>query len=250
MELVRPEQHCRRCRELRSQDRAHRDGPAALLDHRDRLCGRELPRPDPGYLLERGGDRLDRAEVGAGADDHGDARLAESAYSFGEEARRLRHRHLMSHVVAADQDDRDLGLDRQGPVDLLLELGGAGAHLAELAQVDPSAGVLGDAAGQDGAWGLLDPVDAVPGSARVAEQCDPDGRPGATSAVPTSCVGRRLVAGVADGPAGELGLGVEQAVEPGAQQRESADASCSGGCELACCRCLGHEPILRRPPGH
>ena len=67
----------------------------------------------------------------------------------------------MGDVVDADQDDRDVGLDRQGPVELAVQVGATGADHGERAQVDPAVGALGDAAGQQRARGLLDAVDAV-----------------------------------------------------------------------------------------
>ena len=80
-----------------------------------------------GDLLERRRDRLDRAEVGAGADHDRDAGLAQPAYRLGEVAHRVRGQHRVGDVVGADQDHRDVGLDRQGPVDLAGEVGGLGA---------------------------------------------------------------------------------------------------------------------------
>ena len=84
---------------------------------------------------------------------------------------------------------------------------GPRADHRERAQVDPAVGLLGQPAGEQRAGGLLDPVDAVPGRAGVAEQRDLDRRAGPAAAVPAGRVGRRLVAGVADRPPGELRLG-------------------------------------------
>ena len=63
------------------EDRAQRDGPAALLDDGDGLGGGEPARPGAGDLLERRRDRLDGAEVGAGADHDLDAGVAQPAYA-------------------------------------------------------------------------------------------------------------------------------------------------------------------------
>ena len=68
VEAVRPEQQ-RRCGvELRAEDVAERDRPAAVLDDGDGLRGRQPARPLARDLLERLRDRPDGAEVGAGAD--------------------------------------------------------------------------------------------------------------------------------------------------------------------------------------
>ena len=75
-----------------------------------------------------------------------------------------------------------------------VEVGGRRADHGELAQVDPPVGPLGQAAGEQRAGGLLDPVDAVPGGAGVAEQRDLERRAGAAAAVPAGGVGRRLLA--------------------------------------------------------
>ena len=98
------------------------------------------------------------------------------------------------------------GWVRQGPVDLGGEVGGLGAHHGELAQVHPPVGPLGQAAGEEGAGRLLDPVDAVAGGAGVAEQGHPErraragrgrtsrSRPGGLSSVRTPIVLRASVA--------------------------------------------------------
>ena len=162
VELVGPEQQRRRGGELRPEDRAEGDRPAAGLDHGDGLGGGQPARPGAGDLLERRRDRLDGAEVGAGADQRPRRRRRCSRRTASARwPHRRRRPHLVGDVVGADQDHRDVGLDRQRPVDLAGEVGGLGADHGERAQVDPPVGPLGDAAGQQRAGRLLDPLDAV-----------------------------------------------------------------------------------------
>ena len=55
--------------ERRAEHRPERDGAPAGLDDRDGLRGGQLAAPPPGEGAQRLGDRPDRAQVGAGADD-------------------------------------------------------------------------------------------------------------------------------------------------------------------------------------
>ena len=123
-------------------------------------------------------------------------------------AHRGRGQHRVGDVVDADQDHGDVGLGRQRAVDLAGQVGGLGRR--------PRRTRAGGPGGRRGSarplarWApgrLLDPVDAVAGGARVAEQRDLDGGPGAAAAVPAGGVGRRVVAGLADGLAGQRRLG-------------------------------------------
>ena len=66
-------------------------------------------------------------------------------------------------------------------------------------------------------------VDAVAGRGRVADQGDLERRPGTTVAVPAGR-GRRVALGVADGAAGELGLGAQDAPDGAADHGEAAPA--------------------------
>ena len=208
-------------------------------------AGGEPARPRAGDLLERRGDRLDGAEVGTGADHDRDARLLEPAHTLGEVTHRGRRRHHVRDVVGADEDHRHVGVHRQGPGDLVLEVGGAGADHGEVAQVDPTVGVLGHAAGQDRSGGLLDPLHAVPGRGGVAEQRDAHRRGGTAASVPAGGVRRRVLDHRADGLAGQLGLGRQHAVETGAEHGEPASAVRRRRGELACCCCLTHGPHSR-----
>ena len=70
---------CGRGRELRAEQVAERDRAAAGLDDRDGLGRGEVAAPAAGEQPQRLGDRLDRAEVGAGADDDLGAGVAQPA---------------------------------------------------------------------------------------------------------------------------------------------------------------------------
>ena len=122
-------------------------------------------------------------------------------HALDEVAHRLRRQHPVGHVVDADQDDRDVGLGRQRPVDLTAQVGGLGADDGVRAQVDAAVRDLGERAGEHGTRRLLDPVHAVPRCARVAEHRHLDRRAGTAAAVPAGRVGRRFLARAADGAA-------------------------------------------------
>ena len=66
---------------------------AARLDDRDRLRRRQPSRPDPGHLRAAAGDRLDGAEVGAGADQHLRRPPRAAGVRLTEVAHRLRRQH-------------------------------------------------------------------------------------------------------------------------------------------------------------
>ena len=240
VELVGPEEQRGRGGELGAEHRAERDGASALLDDRDGLARGQAARPRAGHLLQRRRDRLEGAQVGAGADHHGDAGLMQAAHALLQVPDRGGGRDDVGDVVGADQDQRDVGLDRQGPVDLLVEVGGLGADHGEVAQVDAAVGVLGHAAGQQRPGGLLDTLDAVAGRTGVAEQGHLDRGAGSAAAVPAGRVGRGLLEDRPDGLAGQLGLGRQDTVETCAQHGEPAAAVGRGGRELACCCCLPH----------
>ena len=117
-----------------------------------------------------------------------------------------------------------------------------GAHLAS--GVAAPVGLRGDTAGQVGAGRVLDPVHAVARRAGVTQQRDPDRGTRPAAAVPTRRV-RGYVGRVADHPAGDLRLGDQDPVEPGAEHGESSAAQGRGRCQLACCSCCPHEFMLR-----
>ena len=171
VELVGAEQQRRRGRELRSEDRAERDGPAAALEDGDGLRRGQPPRPGARHLLERRRDRLDGAEVGAGADEDRHARVPEPAHGLGEVRRRTaagRTRWVTSLApIRITATSGSIGSARSSWPP---EVGGAGADLRERAQVDPPVGALRHPAGEQRAGSLLDPVDAVarPRSSRRA----------------------------------------------------------------------------------
>ncbi len=245
VEPVGTEQERGRRGELRPEHRTERDGPAATLEDGDGLGRGQPPRPGAGDLLERRRDRLHGAEVGAGADHDRHPGLLEPAHGLGQVADRSGGTDPVGDVVGADQQHRDVRLDGQCPVELPGQVGGAGADLGERAQVDPPVGALRGAAGQQRAGRLLDPLHAVAGRARVAEQHDLDRGTGPAAAVPAGRVGRRHVAGLADGVPGELRLGPQDAVEGAAEHGEAAPAVRRGGGELACCPGLPHGSMLR-----
>ena len=119
VEPVGPEQQ-RRCGvELRAEDVAEGDGPAAVLDDGDGLGGRQPARPLAGDLLERLRDRPDGAEVGAGADHDGHACSRRRRTRLGEVAHRRGRQHAVGDVVGADEDDGEVGVGAEGGVDLL-----------------------------------------------------------------------------------------------------------------------------------
>jgi GNAT superfamily N-acetyltransferase len=136
-------------------------------------------------------------------------------------------------VVGPDQDHREVRLDRQGPVDLRAEVGGDRADLAERPQVDAAVALVGHAAGHQRARGLLDPVDAVPAGAGVAEEGDLDGGTGLAAAVPAGRVGHGIGQRLADRLARDLGLGGQHAVETGPEQGQPTSPESRGGGELA-----------------
>ncbi len=202
VELVRAEQHRRGGVELRPEDRAERDGAAALLDDRDRLGRREPARPRPAHLLERRRDGTDRAEVGTRADQHLDARVPQPVDRVGEVAHRRGGHDGVGDVVDADQQHGQVGVGGQRAVDLTGQVPRLRAHHGELPEVHPTVGLGREAAREVGAGRLLDPVDAVAGGARVAEQRDLDRRPGPAAAVPAGGVGGRGLARARRSPCG------------------------------------------------
>ncbi len=248
MEPVGPEEQggCRR--ELGPEHVAERHAPAAGLDGGYRLRGGQPTRPQAGHLAQRRRDRLDRAEIGTGPDHDRRAGSREPADGRREEAHRLRGEHRVRDVVAADQDHGDLRLDRERAVNLGLQVRRSRADDAELLEVDPPVGVPCDSAGEHRARRLLDPLHAIAGGARIAEQGDPDRGAGAAAAVPAARMGRYVV-GLADDPPRELGLGQHHAVQPGSESRDSATAVQGGGGQLPRSSSFRHGPTLRTVPG-
>ncbi len=154
----------------------------------------------------------------------------------------------MGHVVRADEDDRDVRLHRQGQVDLLGQVPGLRAHHGQRAQVHPAVGALGQAGGEVCARCLRDLVDAVADRAGVAEQRHLQRRPGAALAVPPRRVGSGILERSADGAAGQLRLGGEDAHQGGAEHGDTAPAVRSGGGELASCSDLPHATHASESP--
>ena len=245
MEPVGPEQQGGRGVELGAEDVAERDGAPALLDDGDRLRRGEPARPHPGDLLERRRDRPDRAEVGAGADDHLRADVAQPAYRLGEVPDRGRGQHLVGDVVDADQHHGEVDAGGQRGVDLDGQVAGLRADHGEGPEVDPAVRADGEGAGQLRPGRLLDPVDAVARGAGVTEQRDPDRGPGAATAVPAGGVGRGSVAGLADGLARQRRLGAQHAVQREAERGQPAPAERCGGGQLARGGCFPHGATLR-----
>ena len=220
--------------------------------HRDRLGGGQPARPGPGDLLERRRDRLDRAEVGAGAD-HAPRRRRRAGGVRASERWRTDcdGQHRVGDVVGADQDHRDVRARSAGR-------GRSGRSRSEdwapttanVAQVDPAVGPLGEPAGEQRAGRLLDPVDAVPGGAGVAEQRDLDRRAGAAAAVPAGRVGRRVVARASPiARRASLASARSTPYRPAPSSGQAAAAEGGGGRELACCTGFPHTATVRRPRG-
>ena len=150
-----------------------------------RLGGGQPPRPGPGDLLERRRDRLDGAEVGAGADDDLRRRRRRSRRTASPRcAHRLRRQHRVRHVVGADQDHRDVAARSAAPVDLAGEVGGLGADHGERAQVDPPVGPLGHAGGEQRARGLLTGSTPYPAALESPSSAILIAGPGPAAAVP------------------------------------------------------------------
>ena len=97
--------------------------------------------PGAGHLLQRLRDRADRAEVGAGADDHLGAGLAQAAHGVAEVAHRRRRPHRVGDVVGADQDHGDVGA-RSGARGRPGRRGRGTAPRRRDPQVDPPVGAL------------------------------------------------------------------------------------------------------------
>jgi hypothetical protein len=84
----------------------------------------------------------------------------------------------MGDVVGTDQDHRDVRVHRKGALDLVVQLAGLGADPAQLAYVDAAFRLVRHTRPEHRARRLLDEVDPVAGRGRVAEEGDPQGRPG------------------------------------------------------------------------
>ena len=210
VELVGPEEQRRRGANSGPRIEPSETVRPPGLDDRDGLGGGQPARPGPARPAQRRRDRLDRAEVGAGADDDLDAGVAQPAYGLGEVPHRLRRQHRVGHVVGADQDHRDVGLDRQGRSIWPARSRGLGADDGELAQVHPPVGPLGDAR-----WPAARRASPRPARRRSpprwSRRAAPTliagpGRPRPYQ--PVASGGGSLLG--ADGPAGQLGLGASR----------------------------------------
>ena len=216
---------------------------AALLDHRDRLRGRQPSRPDPRHLAQWRWQWGDGAEVGTGADHDLDAGLAQRAHGLGEVAHRDGRQHRVGDVVGADEDHCEVGLGAQRLPHLDEQLAGLRAHDGVLTQVDPSVGALGHQGGEPGAGGLLDRAHAVARGAGVAQERQAQRGAWPAAAVPARGVGHPRVGG-ADGAPGDAGLGPQQGI---GQQAQPAAPEHGGGRLAPRCPHLPHGPILRSP---
>ena len=113
MEAVGAEQLTRRGGELRPEQGPQRDGPCARFDAGDGLRGRQAPAPRPRQLAQRERQRLDRSEVRAGAHDDLGAGVTESTHPVHQETHGFGRESAVCHVVRADDDQREVGVDGQ-----------------------------------------------------------------------------------------------------------------------------------------
>ena len=135
-------------------------------------------------------------------------------------------------VVDADEDHRDVRLDRERPVDLPGQVAGLRPDERDGAEVHPAFGGFGEAGGQVGARGLLDastPYPAAEESPSSATLTAGPERPLPYQPVQS----RRLARGVADGARGRARLGAQHAVQGGAHDGEATAAERGGGRQLA-----------------
>ena len=111
-------------------------------------------------------------------------------------------------------------------IELGRQVRGLGADDGDVGDVDGPAGRLGDADGELRGRGVAVAVDAVAGGGGVAEQRDPDRRPGAAhpGGGPGRVVRRRAAASVAtrDAPLGELHLAATSTARPSGRRRRTA----------------------------
>ncbi len=147
----------------------------------------------------------DRAQVGAGPDDHLGAARAQRPDPLDEVAHGQGRRRAVGDVVAADEDDRDVGVALQGRLDLELQAGRDGTHHREPVQPDGPPQAPGQAGGQQRARRLTAPVHPVAGGRRVAENDHGDRGPGKLRAVDAVAAWWRRL-GHRDGASGLPGL--------------------------------------------
>jgi hypothetical protein len=194
------------------------------------------------------GDRLDGAEVGAGADDDLAPQGADAPNGLLEGAHRGRSLDAMGHVVRADHDDDDVRAQHllEGVGQLPLEVAGLGPDDGAVGQLHPAPGEGGDAVGDDRTDGLVRGVGTETCCRAVSEHDDLEGaaRAGAVHAV---VIGGG-VEGAADDPAGQRGLGLDQPpacrAEGGACRGDPTAAVGRGGGDLAGSACSS----MRRHP--
>src|SRR3954451_9820176 len=102
-------------REGGAEDRAQRDGAPALRHDGDGLRGREVAAPPPGHLPQRLGERPDRAEVRAVADDDLAAGADQRPDRLGQMPHGGRRPGAAGDVVGADHDHYHVGWRGQRP---------------------------------------------------------------------------------------------------------------------------------------
>ncbi len=155
-------------------------------------------------------------------------------------------RPAVGHVVAANQDDRDVGLDFEGAFDLGVEGAGLGTDDREAAYGHRAPQLLGQPGGEQGTRGVAGDVGAIPGRGRVAEHREGDRLTGMLGAVPAVAAGRRRLGERDDAP-GEHGLADDQTGEREANRGDAAGPEhARGGYPAYLARRLAHRSSRSR----
>ena len=240
--------------ELGAEDVAQRHRAPAGGDDRHGLGGGEVAAPPPRERPERLGDRLQRPEVGAGADDDLGAGVAQPADRGLEVTHGDRLVDAVGDVVGADEDHRGVRLrhDVEGVGHLDAQVAGHRAHDGDVGEADPTAREGGDPGREDGPDGLPADLGTQAGRAAVAEDQQLE-RSSRCGAVDTVVLGGGLLDD-ADRHARQQRLGLDQAVADDAQHADAGDPETapvgSGLGDPARAPCTSHRiphPVLHCP---
>ncbi len=228
--------------ELRAEDVAQADRPAAGGHHRHRLGRGQRAGQPAGQPAQRLGDRPDGAEVGAGADHQRQVLLGQQGQCGVEVPDRLGGPDPVGDVVGPDHDHREVRALRQHQLDLVRQRRALGAHHRDVAQPDRAPGQCRQAQRDLGSRRLDVGVHPVAGGRRVAEHRQHQRRragrhPGRR---PHPVGPRRVGLGGLDPAAGQLRLAVQHAVHRRADRAQAARPE-SGS---------GRHPARPRSPAH
>ena len=106
---------------------------------------------------------------GTRSHDHLDAGVPQPAHGGRQQPYRCGRRHAVCHVVGAHHDDRDIGSQRQGAVDLRVQVTALRADHGEGAQHDRRWAPSASCWATHGAWRLLRRIDPEAGGSGVPE---------------------------------------------------------------------------------